>query len=149
VADSLPSWNEGSPKQAITAYIQAVTDPGSPDFVPPAERIATFDNDGTLWLEKPLYIQLQHVLRAVGRRAAEQPELRDRQPFKAVYERDMEWLGTVAADYARGNLGGLFTLVSGFTEVFAGATTEAFEADALEFLNNARATPVSTGRTKN
>ena len=60
---------------------------GGPGFVPPAERIATFDNDGTLWLEKPAYIQVLHALRAIGQMADKNPELRDRQPFKAVWRR--------------------------------------------------------------
>ena len=106
--------------------------------MPPAGRIATFDNDGTLWLEKPLYIQLQHGLRAIGKAAAEKPELRDRQPFKAVYEKDMAWLGKAAADYAKGDPSGVFILVSGLTEVLEGVTVEAFEADVLDFLSNAQ-----------
>ena len=116
----------------------AVATPRSPDFVPSAERSAAFDNDGTLWLEKPMYIQFQHGLRAIGKLAAEKPEVRDRQPFKAVYEKDMAWLGKVAADFAKGDPSGVFTLVSGLTEVFEGAPVEAFEADALEFLTNAQ-----------
>ena len=80
----LESWCNGAAKSAISDFVTKVTTPNSPTFVPPAERIATFDNDGTLWLEKPLYIQLQHGLRAIGKAAAEKPELRDRQPFKAV-----------------------------------------------------------------
>jgi phosphoglycolate phosphatase-like HAD superfamily hydrolase len=106
--------------------------------VPLAERIATFDNDGTLWLEKPLYIQLQHGLRAIGKAAAEKPELRDRQPFKAVYENDLAWLGKAAADYAKGDPSGVLTLVAGLAEVLQGITVEAFEADALDFLSNAQ-----------
>jgi phosphoglycolate phosphatase-like HAD superfamily hydrolase len=106
--------------------------------VPPADRIATFDNDGTLWLEKPLYIQLQHGLRAIGKAAAEKPELRDRQPFKAVYEKDLAWLGKAAADYAKGDPSGVLTLVTGLAEVLEGITVEAFEADVLDFLSNAQ-----------
>ena len=113
-------------------------DPGSAHFVPPVERIATFDNDGTLWLEKPLYIQLQHGLHAIGKMAAEKPDVRDRQPFKAVYERDMAWLGKVAEDFARGDLGGVMTLASGFAEAFDGMAVGAFEADVLQFLSHAQ-----------
>jgi len=113
-----------------------VTTSNSPTFVPPADRIATFDNDGTLWLEKPLYIQLQHGLRAIGKAAAEKPELRDRQPFKAVYENDLAWLGKAAADYAKGDPSGVLTLVAGLAEVLQGITVEAFEADVLDFLSN-------------
>jgi phosphoglycolate phosphatase-like HAD superfamily hydrolase len=136
--DTLPSWNDTPTKQAILAFIQAVSDPGSAHFVPPVERIATFDNDGTLWLEKPLYIQLQHGLRAIGKMAAEKPDVRDRQPFKAVYERDLAWLGKVAEDFARGDLGGVMTLASGFAQTFDGMAVAAFEADALQFLSHAQ-----------
>jgi phosphoglycolate phosphatase-like HAD superfamily hydrolase len=138
MSEPLFLWNPTPARKAILDFVAAVTDPGSPDFVPPAERIATFDNDGTLWLEKPMYIQLQHGLRAIGKAAAEKPELRTRQPFKAVYEKDMEWLSKAATDYAKGDPSGVFTLVSGISEVFAGATVDAFEADALEFLTNAQ-----------
>ena len=134
----LESWSDGAAKSAIVDFVTKATTAGGSDFVPPAERIATFDNDGTLWLEKPLYIQLQHGLRAIGKAAAEKPELRDRQPFKAVYEKDMAWLGKAAADYAKGNPSGVFILVAGLTEVLEGITVEAFEADVLEFLSNAQ-----------
>jgi phosphoglycolate phosphatase-like HAD superfamily hydrolase len=134
----LSSWNDTETKQTILRYVQAVTDPVNPEYVPPIERIATFDNDGTLWLEKPLYIQFQHGLHAISKMVAEKPELRDRQPFKAVYEKDMTWLGGVAAGYAQGDLSGVMTLVSGLTEVFEGMSIEAFEADVREFMNNAQ-----------
>ena len=137
MSEPLSLWNPTPTRQAILDFMTATTSPGSPDFVPLSERIATFDNDGTLWLEKPLYIQLQHGLRAIGKAAAEMPEVRDRQPFKAVYEKDMTWLGKVVADYAKGDPSGVFTLVMGLAEIFEGITVEAFEADALEFLSNA------------
>lgn len=136
--DYLPSWNDNHTKQTILAFIQAVSDPDSAHYVPPVERIATFDNDGTLWLEKPLYIQLQHGLHAVGKMAAEKPEVRDRQPFKAVYEKDAAWLHKVDEDFARGELGGVMTLASGFAEVFDGMVVEAFEADVRQFLSHAQ-----------
>jgi phosphoglycolate phosphatase-like HAD superfamily hydrolase len=132
----LSSWNDTDTRQNILAFVQAVTDPGSTNFVPPNDRIATFDNDGTLWLEKPLYIQFQHGLHAIGKGAAEKPELRERQPFKAVYEKDMAWLGKVAADYAKGDLSGLFTLVTGVAEVLEGITVEDFDEQVLGFLSN-------------
>jgi len=134
----LKSWNDGAAKSAILDFVKKVATVNGPDFVPPAERIATFDNDGTLWLEKPMYIQLQHLLRAIGTAAAEKPELRQRQPFKAVYEKDMAWLGKAAADYAKGDPTGVFTLVSGAAEALEGIAVEEFEADALEFLSNAQ-----------
>lgn len=136
--DTLPSWNDTPTKQAILAFVQAVSDPGSAHFVPPVERIATFDNDGTLWLEKPLYIQLQHGLHAIGKMAAEKPEVRDRQPFKAVYEKDMAWLGKISQDFAQGDLGGVMTLASGFAEALDGMAVEAFDANVLHFLSRAQ-----------
>jgi phosphoglycolate phosphatase-like HAD superfamily hydrolase len=138
VTIELASWNDGAAKSAILDFATRVSEAGSPSFAPPAERIATFDNDGTLWLEKPMYIQLQHGLRAIGKAAAQKPELRDRQPFKAVYERDMAWLGKAADDYARGDPRGILSLVTGLTEVLQGETVEAFDADALDFLSNAQ-----------
>jgi phosphoglycolate phosphatase-like HAD superfamily hydrolase len=138
MSTQLESWNDGGAKRAIVDFVTQVTTANSPTFVPLAERIATFDNDGTLWLEKPLYIQLQHGLRAIGKAAAEKPELRDRQPFKAVYENDLAWLGKAAADYAKGDPSGVLTLVAGLAEVLQGITVEAFEADVLDFLSNAQ-----------
>ena len=98
----LESWNDGPTNHAIVDFVARVTTVNGPDYVPPADSVATFDNDGTLWLEKPLYIQLQHGLRAIGKAAAEKPELHARQPFKAVYEKDTAWLHKAAADYAKG-----------------------------------------------
>lgn len=83
---SLPSWNEGATKQSILDFVAGVTREGSPDFVPPAERIATFDNDGTLWVEHPMYTQLVFVLDRVKALAPQHPEWKDTQPFKAALE---------------------------------------------------------------
>ena len=138
MTDPLASWNDGAAKSAILDFVSRVTTTGNPDFASPAERIATFDNDGTLWLEKPMYIQLQHGLRVIGKFAAEKPEVRERQPFKAVCEKDMAWFGEVEADYASGDSTGVYTLVKGLTEALEGLTVEQFETDALEFLSTAQ-----------
>ena len=137
MTDVLASWNDGPARSAILDFVTAVTMDGSAAFVPPAERIATFDNDGTLWLEKPAYIQILHGLHVIGRMAAANPELRDRQPFKAVYENDEAWLGEVAADYATDS-SGFRALAAGFAEGREGTTVEDFEMEALEFLSTAR-----------
>jgi phosphoglycolate phosphatase-like HAD superfamily hydrolase len=97
--DPLPSWNDGPAKQAIETFVQKVTDPESKDFVAPENRIATFDNDGTLWVEKPIYVQLAFALDRVKALAPEHPEWKDKQPFKAVLEGDMK---TVAASGEKG-----------------------------------------------
>jgi phosphoglycolate phosphatase-like HAD superfamily hydrolase len=90
--DPLPSWNAGASKSAIVEFVEAVTAEGGPDYVPPDERIATFDNDGTLWVEQPYYTQLAFAFGRVRALAPEHPEWREQQPFKAVLENDVEAL---------------------------------------------------------
>ncbi|MFO0829686.1 MAG: HAD family hydrolase [Phycisphaerales bacterium] len=91
-ADPLPSWNEGPAKQSIIAFVERVTKPGSPDFVPPPERIATFDNDGTLWCEKPLPVQLYFVIDRVKSLAPQHPEWSDKEPFASILKDDPKGL---------------------------------------------------------
>ena len=91
--DPLPSWNAGPAEQAVIEFVSTVTTQGSPDYVPPAERVAVFDNDGTLWVEQPMYTQLAFVLERVEALAPQHPEWRDQQPFKAALEGDMAALG--------------------------------------------------------
>ena len=99
----LQSWNNGVTKQAILDFVTRVTTPGSPEFVPQEERIATFDNDGTLWCEKPAYIQLDHLLRRLAAKAEQDPSLRSKQPWKAAWEKDFEWLGAVVTKHYQGD----------------------------------------------
>ncbi|HEY3499354.1 MAG TPA: HAD family hydrolase [Polyangiaceae bacterium] len=87
-ADPLPSWNEGPTKQAIQSFVARVTTPGGADFVPVPERIATFDNDGTLWSEQPVYIQLAFALDRVRELAPQHPEWKTKEPFKSVLAGD-------------------------------------------------------------
>ena len=89
---SLPSWNDGEAKFAILDLVQRVTAPGGAEFVPPAGRVATFDNDGTLWCEQPLQIQFFFAFDRVKQLAAKDPALSERQPFKAVLEHDYNTL---------------------------------------------------------
>src|SRR4249920_3651759 len=91
-ADPLPSWNEGRAKQSILDFVAAVTREGSPDFVPVPQRIAPFDNDGTLWVEQPMYTQLAFALDRVKALAPLHPEWTAKQPFKAALEGDMKTL---------------------------------------------------------
>lgn len=91
--DPLPSWNDTSTKEAIIAFVAKVTKEGSPDYVPPAERIATFDNDGTLWLEYPIYTQLLFSVDRIKELAPQHPEWKTTQPFKALLEGDMKTVG--------------------------------------------------------
>lgn len=88
VVDPLPSWREGAARSAILRFVAAVTDPQSPDYVPPADRIAAFDNDGTLMVEKPFYFQLYFVVERIRALAPLHPEWKDRRPFSAVIDGD-------------------------------------------------------------
>ena len=126
--DPLPSWNDGANKRAITDFVARVTQHGGPDFVPPAERIATFDNDGTLWVEHPMYAQLAFALDRVKALAPMHPEWKDTQPFKAVLEGDMKTLGA-AGDH------GTAALVMA---THAGMTTEEFQKIVTDWLATAR-----------
>ncbi|HKE55956.1 MAG TPA: HAD family hydrolase [Pyrinomonadaceae bacterium] len=90
--DPLPSWNEGANKRAVLAFVSRVSKEGGPEFVPINERIATFDNDGTLWSEQPIYFQLAFALDRVKALAPQHPEWKTEQPFKAVLEGDMKAL---------------------------------------------------------
>src|SRR3984893_1395893 len=126
--DPLRSWNEGAAKQAILNFVAAVTREGSPDFVPAPQRIATFDNDGTLWVEQPMYTQLAFALDRVRALAPLHSEWKDKQPCKAALEGDMKTLGE-SGDR------GLMELV---TVTHAGMTTEEFETIVKDWLAKAR-----------
>jgi hypothetical protein len=91
-SDPLPSWNDTPAKQAIISFVDRITKAGTSDFVAPPDRIATFDNDGTLWVEQPMYVQLAFALDRVKALAPQHPEWTDKQPFKAVLEGDMKTL---------------------------------------------------------
>jgi phosphoglycolate phosphatase-like HAD superfamily hydrolase len=124
----LPSWNEGATKQSILDFVAAVTREGSPDFVPPAERIATFDNDGTLWVEHPMYTQMAFALDRVKALAPLHPEWKDTQPFKAALEGDMK---TLAASGEHG----LMALV---VATHTGMTVDEFQKIVLDWIATAR-----------
>jgi len=133
-SDTLPSWNGGGTKQSVVAFVAAVTREGGPDYVAPAERIAVFDNDGTLWAERPMYFQLQFALDRVKVLAPMHPEWREVQPFKAALEGDLE---TVFS-------GGEHALLELVMATHAGNTTEEFARAVKEWL--ATATHPNTGR---
>jgi phosphoserine phosphatase len=134
--DLLPSWREGASKQAIADFVERVTAEGGADAVPPEERVAVFDNDGTLWCEKPMPIQLDFILRRLVAMADQDPTLRTRQPWQAAYTRDYGWLGGVIAKHYHGDDSDLPVLVAGVLQAFAGVTVEEFEAQADRFLRS-------------
>jgi hypothetical protein len=116
-ADPLPSWNDGKAKQAIVEFVAKVTKPGSPDFLPPADRIATFDNDGTLWAEQPMYFQLLFALDRVKALASQHPEWKDVEPFASLLKGDVK--GALA--------GGEHSILEIVMATHGGMTTEEFE----------------------
>ena len=93
--DALPSWNDGPAKTSISDFVARVTTRGGPDFVPVEDRVATFDNDGTLWVEQPMYVQLAFALDRVKALAPLHPDWTNKQPFKAVIEGDMKTVAEV------------------------------------------------------
>jgi hypothetical protein len=127
-ADPLPSWNEGAGRQAIVKLVTDVTTEGGASYLPPAERIAVFDNDGTLWSEQPMYVQLAFALDRVKAMAPQHPEWKSRQPFKGVLE------GDLAAVAAAGEKG----LIEMLMATHAGMTEAEFERVARDWIASAR-----------
>jgi len=125
---ALPSWNNGATKQGILNFVAAVTQEGSPNYVPPAERIATFDNDGTLWVEHPMYTQLAFALDRVKALAPLHPEWKNTQPFKAALEGDMKTLAEAGEH-------GMAELVMA---THAGMATEEFQKIVIDWFATAR-----------
>jgi len=115
--DPLPSWNEGTVRQGIVTFVQTVTDRASRMYVPAEQRIATFDNDGTLWSEQPIYVQFAFTLDRVKALAPKHPEWKTKQPFKAVHDGDMK------AQAAAGEKGMLELLLATHTGMTALITT--------------------------
>jgi phosphoglycolate phosphatase-like HAD superfamily hydrolase len=126
--DPLPSWNDGPVKQSILEFVDATTTPGSPDYVDTPERIAVFDNDGTLWAEQPMYFQLAFVLDRLEQLAPSHPEWKTTQPFKAALENDLHTLHTY------GEKGLIELLMATHT----GMTTDEFEQIVKAWLATAR-----------
>ena len=126
-ADPLPSWNAGETKQSLVDFVAAVTRPG-PRFVPPAERIATFDNDGTLWAEMPLYFQVMFAVDRAKALAPKHPEWKDKEPFKSV----------VAGEMKTALAGGTKALLELMGATHAGMTSEEFDRVAKDWFATAR-----------
>jgi phosphoglycolate phosphatase-like HAD superfamily hydrolase len=127
--DPLPSWSQGAPKTALLDFLRRVAEPGK-SFVPPPERVAVFDNDGTLWCEKPMYPQADFLLRRWQEMVQAHPGLTRQQPWRAVADDDRVWL-TAILDHVP-------ELTSGVTQAYEGITTEAFEKAVRRFFDIAR-----------
>jgi hypothetical protein len=126
--DPLPSWNDGKAKQSIVEFVTKVTKEGTGDFVPPAERIATFDNDGTLWAEQPMYFQLMFALDRVKVLAPQHPEWKTKEPFASLLKGDVK--GALA--------GGEKSVLQIIAVTHSGMTTEEFEKTVSEWITTAK-----------
>jgi phosphoglycolate phosphatase-like HAD superfamily hydrolase len=127
-ADSLPSWNDGAAKKSVVEFVAKVTKEGGPDFVPPAERIAVFDNDGTLWCEQPMYFQLLFALDRVKALAPQHPEWKTKEPFASLLKGDVK--GALA-----GGEPAIFQIVMA---THAGMTTEEFQKIVKDWVVTAK-----------
>jgi phosphoglycolate phosphatase-like HAD superfamily hydrolase len=126
--DLLPSWNDGPAKQAILAFVKTTTDPASPEFVPPEARIATFDQDGTLWVEHPLYTQVVYCLERVPAVVAKKPELKNVEPFKTVLSGNREAMAKLSMQ----------DLEKILAATLSGMTVEEFQAEVSKWLATAK-----------
>jgi hypothetical protein len=126
--DPLPSWNEGPAKARIVAFVRAVTEQGGKDYVPPAERIATFDNDGTLWAEQPMYFQLLFALDRVKALAPQHPEWKTKEPFASL----------LRGDVSKALAGGDKAIAEIVMATHAGMTTEEFEKVVADWIATAK-----------
>jgi hypothetical protein len=134
LTEGLPSWNAGAARRAVVEFVERTVGGG----VPVEERVAAFDNDGTLWCEKPLPIQADFILRRLAEMAQSDPALRGRQPWKAAYERDYRWLGMVLDEHYAGDDANLPTLAAGILGAFEGISVEEFESKSEAFLRSAQ-----------
>jgi len=133
----LALWNDTPTRRAIVDFVQAVSTEGSPGFVAPAERVAVFDNDGTLWSEKPVPIQLDFTLFRMAELAGQDPSLAERQPYRAAVERDFRWLDQAIVKHYHGDDADLGLLMGAVESAFEGMEVEAFGAEVMEWLTTA------------
>jgi phosphoserine phosphatase len=145
MADPLSTWQDGAAKEAILGFVDQTCADGANGPVPVDERVAVFDNDGTLWCEKPMPIQLDFILRRLSEMAEADPILRDRQPWKAAHEHDYGWLARVMEEHYAGDDTNVKTLGAGVVAAHANITVDQFEADSATFLHNTRHPTLNRG----
>lgn len=133
----LDLWNDGATRAVITGFVDRISAEGSADYVEPAARVAVFDNDGTLWCEKPLIIQVDFTVRRLAELAGQDPELRGRQPYRAAYEGDLHWLEGAAVKHYRGDDGDLELLAAAITSAFDQVAVEDYERQVTGFFDEA------------
>jgi hypothetical protein len=137
VGEHLASWNDTPTRQQIVAFVESVTDESSEAHVPPEDRVAAFDNDGTLWCEKPMPIQMVYILERLAEMAAEDPSLRSQQPWQAAHEGDHAWLASVMDRHYAGDDSLLKVLMVGVLKGFAGMAVDEYVDSARAFITGA------------
>jgi phosphoserine phosphatase len=138
MTDQLPSWRDTATRAAVREFLAAVTDPDSPDLVPPEGRIAVFDNDGTLWTEKPMPTQLHYLLEQWRAQAAADPALAERQPYRAAVTGDLAWLGAAIDKHYAGDDADLGLLIAAVAGASSGSSVEEYEASVAAFYRDAK-----------
>jgi phosphoserine phosphatase len=133
----LASWRDTSTRQRVIAFVENVTAEDSAAFVAPADRVAVFDNDGTLWSERPIPIQLDFTLFRLAEQAQADPSLRGRQPYKSAVEHDYRWLDQTMVRHYHGDDSDLKVLMAAMETAFGGATVDAFSAEVRGWLATA------------
>jgi phosphoserine phosphatase len=138
MSEHLTSWHETATREAIVGFVERVTTEGEPDYVAPAERIAVFDNDGTLWCEKPMPIELGFILIRLAAMAEADESLRARQPWKAAHDHDYGWIGEAITKHYHGDESDVKLLLGGILQAFAGQTVDEYSAAAEAFLRGGK-----------
>ncbi len=135
VSATLASWNDTPTRRAIVEFVEKVTREGGEDYVAPADRIAVFDNDGTLWCEKPMQVEVGFILKRLAEMAEADPALRERQPWKAAHGRDYGWFGDAITKHYHGDEADVKVLMGGILRAFAGMSVEDYALAAETFMD--------------
>ena len=134
----LTCWTDGPTKSAIVDFVGRVTAEGGPDFVAPEARTAVFDNDGTLWCEKPMYIQLDFLVRRFAEQANADPSLAEKQPYKAAVQGDLKWIGDAVTKHYQGDDADVKTLVAAILRAHHEITVDEHAARVSAFFGEAK-----------
>jgi phosphoglycolate phosphatase-like HAD superfamily hydrolase len=135
MSKQLTLWNDTTTKQAIVNFVEEITNKSTTQFVPPDERVAVIDNDGTLWSEKPVPVQIDFILRRLAAMAEKDSSLRKQQPWQAASEKDTAWFSDTVAAHYKGDDDNLKVLLGGILKSFDKMTVEAFEKMSADFMH--------------
>ena len=142
---TLTSRNATAPTTAIVEFVERATREGGPDYVPPRERVAVLDNDGTLWCEQPMPIELGFILMRLAEMCETDTTLRDKHPWKAAHDKDYAWLGNAMTKHYHGDDNDLKVLMGGILRAFAGVSVDDYANSANAFLEGRH--PPGRGRS--